>query len=89
MAASPPVCHAGSFLDAVQVRSGSLVDQATFTCARVDFTGYPQQAQALSTDTASATYGAAALTQRSLVRTADPTGAAAVGVRCADHRPCS
>lgn len=65
------VCPAGSFLDAVQVRSGSLIDQATFTCARIDFTGYPQQAQALSTDAASATYGGAGGTSRTAERCAE------------------
>ena len=51
------VCPGGSFLHALRVRSGARVDQATFTCARMAFRGYPDAPSTRRTDTQSATFG--------------------------------
>ncbi len=51
------VCPDGSFLHALQVRSGARVDQASFTCARLDLVGYPAQPRFSRSDTGSRTFG--------------------------------
>ncbi len=51
------VCPGGSFLHALQVRSGARVDQATFTCARLEFVGYPGAPRLARSDTGSRSFG--------------------------------